>query len=120
MNRVQFHSKIFLLLFVIILVSGITLAAAQETRASRHSNLEGSVHIEENKSPEFTRLLGPSGVDWFPQVKATAISADTRLLGPSGVDGLMPIKATASPVDTRLPGQSGVDRVRKIKGNWIP
>ena len=124
MNYIRPRSKINLLLIVLILASGIALVAAQETRASRHTNLEGSAQIEIKNDviPVDTRLLGPSGVYGFAQVKASALPVDTRPLGPSGVDGFALTKATAFPVDTRLPGPSGVDKLQPInvKGDLLP
>ncbi len=123
MDHIRPRSNIYLLLIVMILVSGIALVAAQETRATRQSNLEGSVLIEEinnNMSAVDSHLLGPFGADGFPQIKATAFPVDNHPLGPSGVDVFAQIKATAFPVDTRLPGPSGVDEVQQIKGNLIP
>ncbi len=97
MNQIQSHSRIYLLLIVMILTLGVALVAAQETHATLQTNLKWLVRVED---------------DVFP--------VDTRLPRPSGVDGFAQIKATAFPVDTRLPGPSGVDKVRQIKGNLMP
>jgi len=117
MNHIQPRSKIYLLLIVMVLASGIALVAAQETHASLQSNLKWSVRAEDDLLPVDTRLLGPSGIDGFAQIKATALPVDTRLPGPSGVDGFAQIKATTFPEDTRLPGPSGVDELKQIKVN---